>query len=84
MNINYGLIAYNPKQANKNGEVEILHFCGYEKPIQKQDIEEFKHELATDEEFGLTELVDELKIEEATSDIVSHYREAAKNYENRN
>ena len=81
MKINYGLIAYNPRLLTKEGKIQILHFCGYEDPIQKQDIEQLKNELATDEEFGLTEWADDLIIEEATPDIVSHYREAAKNHE---
>lgn len=73
MKINYGLIAFNPKMVTENGEVEILHFCGYEEQIQKQDIEALKEELATDEEFGLTEMIEDLIIKEASPTIVDYY-----------
>jgi hypothetical protein len=82
MEINYGLIAYNPRLLTKEGKIQILHFCAFKEPIQKESIELLKVELTTDKEFGLTEWADGLIIEEATPDIVSHYREAAKNHEN--
>jgi lipopolysaccharide biosynthesis glycosyltransferase len=79
MKINYGLIAYNPRLVTKEGKIQILHFCGYEKPIQEESIEQLRDELTTEKKFGLTEWANGLIIQEATPDIVSHYREAAKN-----
>ena len=73
MKINYGIVAYLP-YCDSEGNIEILHFCGYEKPIQKEWIDHLREELLTDEEFGLTKIAKDLIIEEARPDIVLYYK----------
>lgn len=61
MNIKHGLAVY------KEGEPEsVLHFCGYEEEPSEHDVQELFNELAEDEEFGLTEVVDSLVIRRCT------------------
>lgn len=57
--IKYGLIVIDSEE---EGDKNILHFCGYENPVTKEDADALRHELMTDEEFGLTEIIHRLDI----------------------
>jgi hypothetical protein len=69
--IKYGLIVVDPEQ--EGDKLDILHFVGYwNKPTEK-DIEALKNELATDKQFGLTEIIYKLNIVFAPDSIVEYY-----------
>jgi hypothetical protein len=69
--IKYGLIAIDPIQ---EGEMkDILHFCGYWEKPSDADAISLKHELMTDESFGLTKIADRLVILPAPDEIIKHY-----------
>lgn len=72
----HGLIAVDPEMYDEeNDTIEILHFCGYWSEPAPEEVENLRNELATDEEFGLTEIADRLDIFEAPEEIVKHFRE---------
>ena len=65
MNIKHAIMVYI------NDPTEIIHFCGYEvltPPCWKS----LKEELATDEEFGLTHVADQLKYRLATQEELDY------------
>jgi hypothetical protein len=74
MNINYGLIVFDPIP-NENGTVTVFHFCGYENPPTEAQIEGLRRELETDEEFCLTGRMHEMEIMVAPQDVVDYHRE---------
>lgn len=71
-NVTHGIIVLDPETLNE-GNMDILHFCGYWNEINENDIEGLREELRTDEEFGLTEIIDRLIIVEAPKEIVDLY-----------
>ncbi len=75
MKINYGLIAVLPDESKKDEDLEVLHFCGYEKPPSVSDLESLYEELRNDEEFGLTEVADGLVIIPAPKEVLEYYRD---------
>jgi len=74
MNINYGILAVDSRQ-DEEGMNPILHFCGYEESPNEDDFDDLRHELATDDEFGLVEMMDYVVLIEASSEVVAMYRE---------
>lgn len=79
MQINHGLVA---GKVRENGNFEVFHFCGYENEPTEVDIESFKHELATDPEFGQVGNFSELKFARATPEMVAFYTDVASEVEN--
>jgi len=75
--IKHGLIVVDPSQ--KGEMLEILHFVGYWKEPTKESIDDFRREIKTDKEFGLTEIADRLSILPAPDYIVERFKEIAKN-----
>jgi hypothetical protein len=73
MKINYGLIAYLP-YPDKDRNIEILHFCGYENPIGQHEIDSLREELKNDKEFGSTSIADDLIIDYATGSVLEYYK----------
>jgi hypothetical protein len=80
MKINYGLIAYLPYQ-DKDGNIDILHFCGYEQKPSTYDIESLREEFKNDKEFGLTEISDDIIIQLATESILEYYKRQINTHE---
>jgi hypothetical protein len=74
--INYGLIV--GRIVSDNTEMEIVHFCGFEKPIPPGADEELRRELATDPTFELVGEIDSLIIVEAPPEVVRFYQEVEK------
>jgi hypothetical protein len=74
MNIKYGLIVLDPIP-DENGKLGVFHFCGYENRPTDVEIEDLRRELETDEEFGLTDRMNDLIIREALPSVVEFYRE---------
>lgn len=74
IDIKYGILAVDSRQ-DAEGMNPILHFCGYEEPPTEDDFDDLRHELFTDEEFGLTEMMDYVVLVEASSEVVAMYRE---------
>lgn len=66
MKINFGAIALI--------EGEIVHFCGYENKPTEYDFEILKQELTTNEEFGLQDQINNIKIEEAKPEFVAYMK----------
>jgi hypothetical protein len=71
----YGLIAAEQTAEDEaNGEMSILHFCGYVKPPTKEDVVALKEELNTDPEFGLVGRIGkDVFILDASKDVVEFY-----------
>jgi len=74
IDIKYGILAVDSRQ-DAEGMNPILHFCGYEDPPNEDDFDDLRHELSTDQEFGLTEMMDYVVLVEASSEVVAMYRE---------
>lgn len=70
--VTHGLIAIDPT-TEKDGRVDILHFCGYWSEPSKSDAEHLLEELSTDEEFGLTEIANRLQIIRAPQEVIDAY-----------
>lgn len=69
--IKYGLIVIDP---NQEGDFkDIIHFVGYWEEPTKEDAQHLYEELKTDEEFGLTKIIDNLVILPASEEIVEIY-----------
>ena len=69
--IKYGLIVIDPTQ---EGEMmDIIHFVGYWDVPTKNDADQLREELMTDEEFGLTEIAHRLDILPAPDYIVEEF-----------
>lgn len=66
MEINYGLVV---KDVNDN----IVHFVAYEYKPTIKDAEDLRYELSHDKEFGLTEIINFLSIEEADDSMVEKF-----------
>lgn len=71
--VKYGIIVVDPKQ--EGDMLDILHFVGYWDEPTIDDANALREELRTDEEFGLTDIIDTLQILPAPADIVKHYVE---------
>ncbi len=80
--INYGLIVLDKRQA-QHENLDILHFCGYKKEPNQQDAKHLMEELATDKEFGLTDIVEHLEILPAPKYIVEKFAKISNLNENR-
>ena len=72
-NITHALIVLDP-ETEKDGNVDIVHFCGYWSEPTESDAEHLLEELKTDEEFGLTDIADRLIIVEAPQEIIDYYK----------
>ncbi|MDD5649138.1 MAG: hypothetical protein PHF86_01785 [Candidatus Nanoarchaeia archaeon] len=70
--INYGLIVVNPEQ--KGDELDILHFCGFEKEPTIDDANNLRNELRDDPSFELQNIWDKVDILPAPENIVEEYR----------
>lgn len=69
--IKYGLMVVDPTQ---EGEMmDIIHFVGYWEEPTKNDADQLREELMTDEEFGLTEIAHRLDILPAPDYIVEEF-----------
>lgn len=68
VNIKYGIIAID-----ENGEE--VHFCAYENEPTEKDFDSLRHELNTDEEFGLVGQMENIKLIQASEDVLTSYRE---------
>ena len=74
--LTHGLIVVNPIP-DENDMLDILHFVGYWSEPTEQDALSLRIELGTDEELGLTEMIDDLDIIVAPDDIVEYYKDMA-------
>lgn len=68
----YGLGVIDPSTRDEHGDVDILHMVLYEKEPNQNDIDSLLQELEEDEEIGLTEMVDRLRIVELPDYMVQH------------
>jgi hypothetical protein len=69
--IKYGLMVIDPTQ---EGEMmDIIHFVGYWEEPTKENADQLREELMTDEEFGLTEIAHRLDILPAPDYIVEEF-----------
>jgi len=71
--VTHGLIALDPNTKQENGNMDIVHFCGYWSQPGKEAAEHLLEELASDEEFGLTEIAHRLLVIEAPQHIIDTY-----------
>jgi hypothetical protein len=67
----YGLMVLDPARLDVNGEVGVVHLCLYENSPTEWNKESLLEELKSDPEFGLTNIVDRLIIEEAPQEMVA-------------
>ena len=54
----------------------VVHFCGYENPPTQADVDSLYLELSMDKEFGLTEVVETLRIVEPNEEKLNLYFES--------
>lgn len=76
-NMTHGLIVIDPESLNENGP-EIVHFCGYWSEPSEKDVISLLEELASDEEFGLSDILYRLEIYPATEEILEFYKNLQK------
>ena len=72
LNINYGILVVDSRK-DKDETNPILHFCGFEEPPTEDDYDSLRHELSTNDEFGLVQMMDYIVLVEASSEIVVVY-----------
>lgn len=74
--LKYGLIAVDRRdfEQNPDGDVSILHFCGYKSPVTQNEINEFFRELSTTPEFGVMDIMEFIDVFEAPESVVEEYR----------
>lgn len=78
INIKYGIIAIDKRQieeGDKDGMVDVIHFCGYENEPTIKEYEDLYRELGEDESFGLTEIIQFIELAPAPEDIVERFKE---------
>ena len=74
MEVNYGLIVIDPKVlVDKEMELLIYHFCGYEKEPLEKEIDSLREELNTDSEFGLAGKMNQYLIVPAPPEVVEYF-----------
>jgi hypothetical protein len=71
--VRFGLMVIDPESLDENQEVEIVHFVGYWNQPSEVDADSLREELATDEEFGLTDIAHRLDILPAPQNVVEHF-----------
>ncbi len=71
MKVRYGIVA--AQKGEEPGTIDVLHFCGYEEKPTMEDFMLLRQELATDPEFELTDIIDELTLQEASPEMVEYY-----------
>lgn len=70
-----GLIVVDPESYDEEtNTVEIVHFCGYWDEVTQDDVDALRRELAEDDEFGVTDIVDRLEIIECPEEMLDYYR----------
>ena len=74
----HGIMVLNPSCANEKG-VPVVHFVGYGDEPTEVSIDSLRHELETDEEFGLTDIANDLIYLPATEDILNYYNDIIQN-----
>ena len=79
----YGLIACTQSDEDKaNGQVTVVHFCGYIYPPTKDVLKSLEEELNTDPEFNLVGRINkDVFIVEATDEMVKFYTSKKNNEE---
>ena len=75
MGCNYGVGFINPNDQDENGDVTILHMVLMEQPPDDDMVQHLWDEIATDEEFGLAEIVDELEMIELPDEIINDIKQ---------
>ena len=71
----YGLIVVNLDEIDDNGDTKVIHFAGYYNEPTDEDAILLRKELGEDEDFGLSQRIDELTISEAPEEIIEFYRD---------
>lgn len=71
----FGIIAATQSaEDEKEGQISIVHFCGYPKKPTQRDFELLKEELNTDPEFHLVGRIDkDVFLLEATPEMVQYF-----------
>jgi hypothetical protein len=72
----YGLIAIDKREydGTEDGNVTILHFCGYKEKPTCNEITELRRELATEPDFGVMDIIEHVGIFDAPEWLVEEYR----------
>jgi hypothetical protein len=72
----YGLIVIDKREfdGTEDGDVTILHFCGYDKQPDCAEINALREELSTDPTFGLMDIMEYCGIYDAPDWLVDEYR----------
>lgn len=73
MEINYGIIAVE-KEPLKEGIMSIVHFAGYKDKPGKEHFDQLKEELSVEEEFGLTDRMDEVEFYLCPDDVLEEFK----------
>ena len=69
----HGIMVIDPKNPNEDGSIPVRHFVGYWEEPQEADVLSLYDELRTDEEFGLTEIIDDLELVPATPEVLEYF-----------
>lgn len=69
----HGIIAITPNNPNEDGSIPVVHFVGYFEEPQEVDVLGLYDELSTDEELGLTEMMDDIELVPATPEVLEHF-----------
>lgn len=72
----YGLMAVDMRemQSKPDEPVVILHFCGYANPPTQEDVNLMYHTMATNKDFGVSDIMEHIAIYTAPQSIVEEYR----------
>jgi hypothetical protein len=74
-NMTHGIMVIDPTMVDEDGNIEILHFVGYWEEPSDDAINNLIEELSTDEEFGLTEMMDKVHVLPAPESVVEYFRD---------
>lgn len=80
----HGIMVIDPENLNEDGSIPVYHFVGYWEEPNENAVMDVYEELRSDEEFGLTEKIDELEIVPATQEVIEYFNTYIHNHEENN
>jgi len=69
----HGIMVIDPNNPNEDGSIPVIHFVGYWSEPKENDVIGLYNELKTDEEFGLTETIDDYELVPATQEAIEYF-----------
>jgi hypothetical protein len=80
----HGIMVIDPENLNEDGSIPVRHFVGYWQEPRKDDVLGLYDELKDDEQFGLTEIIDDLELVPATQEVIDYFNSHIHDHEEDN